>query len=178
MQNAPERHVNRFRLIYIGGGCVIALAAVAFLIGYLLPSEADVAAEQRLLGKWAMWIEGSDMALPTQRIVEWLPNGQTAHYSPTMEPLGNSFEKDDRSSNWRIRNGKLIIDVQAQELKDGTARQVGQLDWQSDDVLRMTTDVGYGELVTVVYKRILSDTLQSSESGRTHVMHGRSRTAG
>lgn len=167
MQNAPERHVNRIRLIYICGGCAIALAAVTFLIGYLLPSGADVAAEQRLLGKWAMWIEGSDMALPTQRIVEWLPNGQTAHYSPTMEPWGNSFEKDDRSSNWRIRNGKLIIDVQAQELKGGTARQVGQLDWQSDDVLMMTTDVGDGKLVAVLYRRIPSDTPQSNEIGRT-----------
>ena len=167
MQNTPQQHVKRIRLIRICGGCLIAVTVVVFLFGYILPSRADVAAEQRLLGKWAMWIEGSDMTLPTQRIVEWLPGGQTAHYSPTMEPWGTSFETEDRSSNWRIRKGELIVDLQAPELKGGTARQVGQLAWQSDDMLMMTTDVGDGKRVTVVYKRILSDASQTNESGRT-----------
>ena len=161
MTITPERPAKRIRLIRICGGFAIALASFVCVVGYLLPSTEDFAAEQRLLGKWAMWIEGSDMTLPTQRVVEWLPEGQTAHYSPTMEPWGNSTDLNDRSSNWRIRDGKLVIEMHAPELQDGTAREEVQLDWQDDDTLRMTTDVGNGTYVTVVYKRILSDSTPS-----------------
>lgn len=167
MQNDPDHQAKRTRLIRICGGFAIALTFAACVAVYLLPSRADLAAERRLLGKWGVWIEGSDMTLPTQRIVEWLPNGQTAHYSPTMEPWGTSTEDDNRSSDWRIRAGKLLVEMQAPQLQGGIANQECQLDWQNDNTLTMRTDVGNGTHVNVVYKRILPDTQQIKRSGRT-----------
>ncbi len=167
MPNTPDRDEKRIRLIRKLFGFAIVIAFVACIVGYLSPTKADIAAEELLLGKWAVWIEGSDMTQPTQRIIEWLPDGQTAHYSPTMEPWGSSADANDRSSNWRIRNGKLIIEMHAPEIKDGMARQECQLDWQNKDTLKMTTDVGSEAPVTVVYKRVKPDAPQGIESGRT-----------
>ncbi|MCS7471276.1 hypothetical protein NZK35_31870 [Stieleria sp. ICT_E10.1] len=165
MQHSPEHDAKRRRLIRVSGGFAIAVAFTACVVGYLRPSKADIAAEQRLLGKWGMWIEGADQTLPTQRIVEWLPNGQAAHYSPTMEPWGNTSEMDDRSSDWRIRNGKLIIEMQAPETEDDPALEEYQLDWLDEDSYTLTIDAGSGKPTTVMYRRIESDNATSILDG-------------
>ena len=165
MQDSREHDAKRRRFNRVSGGFAIVIAFTACAVGYLRPSKADLVAEQRLLGKWGMWIEGADQTLPTQRIVQWLPNGQTAHYSPTMEPWGNTSEMDDRSSDWRIRNGKLIIEMRAPEIKGDPARAEYQLNWQDEDSYTLTIDAGNGTNTSVMYRRIVSETLPSSVDG-------------
>jgi hypothetical protein len=146
---------NRSRLSCIYGGVAVVIALAVGMIWYMLPSREDLSAEKRLVGKWGIWKEGSDMSLPTERIIEWQPEGQVAHYSPWMEPLGNSTESSDRTSHWRIRNGKLIIESRVPELKDGLIREEVQLDWQDTDTLRAKIESGDGTNASVLYKRIL-----------------------
>jgi hypothetical protein len=165
MQSSDDHNAKRRRLIRVVVGFAIVIAFTACVVGYLGPSKADVVAEQRLLGKWGMWVEGADQTLPSQRIVEWLPNGQAAHYSPTMEPWGNTSEMDDRSSDWHIRNGNLVIEMRAPEIKGDPARVEYPLNWQDEDTYTLTTEGGNGRHTTLIYKRIASEAQPSSVDG-------------
>lgn len=62
--------------------CLILAVTAAVSISLLRPSKADLDAESRLLGKWEVWYGKYDPTLPPDRIIEWIPDGASAHFSP------------------------------------------------------------------------------------------------
>mgnify|MGYP003381389982 CR=1 FL=1 len=153
---------TRLRLLVARVSFLLLFVACPALVAWwwLTPSPSDLAAEKRLLGKWELRGAESDPILePPVRIIEWLPNGQSAHYSPEMESRGRTDEKIDSYFDWRIRDGTLITRMRTPETR-GTIAQHFKLDWIDSDNLRLTLDSRDsidGKPFTMCYRRFAPD---------------------
>lgn len=150
-RNANHR-VVLFRLC-VSFGMLAVVAAIGFAI--MRPSNADLDAEKRLIGKWEVWYVNYDPTVPPDRIIEWKPNGGTAHFSPELESWGDTDENEQLSSTWRIRQGKLITETRNPPVFRGTMRDSVDLFWESDDAVVFTATGVNGQKVQLHYHRLL-----------------------
>lgn len=155
MERLFKRSSNRvilFRLWVLG-----ILLAVAGIISFYLvrPSQADLDAEKRLVGRWGIWLEKYDPSIPPGRIIEWKSDGHIMHYSPELEPLGDTAGNQDVSSAWRIRDDQLITETRNPRVFRGTMRESNELIWESDDAFVMLVRVASGRRAPVYYRRMV-----------------------
>lgn len=127
-------------------------AAVVFSL--LRPSKADLAAETRLLGRWEVWYAKYNPTVPPDRIIEWMPDGGVAHYSPELEPWGDTSENPEMTSAWRIRKGKLITELRNPSAFRGTVRESTDLIWESDDAVVFHVTSASGQKAQLHYRRL------------------------
>lgn len=146
-----DMHLLAARLVFL----LAIFSILSVVVWWLLaPSRADIAMENRLLGKWEVRVVGSDSLLePPARIIEWLPDGQSADYSPDMELWGRTEDKTDSHFNWRVRNGTLITLMRTPET-DGTVETSFELDWQDANTLILSTQGPSGDSIDIQYRRV------------------------
>ncbi len=153
-----RRRWTRTDMHLLGARTVFLIAIISipsFIAWWLIaPSRADIAMEDRLLGKWEVRLAGSDPLLePPARIIEWLPDGQSADYSPDGELWGRTEDKTDSHFNWRVRNGTLISLIQTPKT-NGTTVTNFELNWRDSNNVMLTTQGPSGDDINIQYRRV------------------------
>ena len=145
------------RILVMRLAILFVIFSISLYAAYLLLTRfsEDRATEKRLLGKWELRLDSSDPSTePPIRIIEWLPNGQSADYSPEMELWGRTIDKQDSRFNWYILNGTLISSMRTPQT-NGTSVTKFELNWQDSNILILTTTGVSDDSTSVQYRRLV-----------------------
>ena len=144
------------RILVLRLAILLAIFSISLYAAYLLLTRfsEDRATEKRLLGKWELRLDSSDPSTePPIRIIEWLPNGQSADYSPEMELWGRTIDKQDSRFNWYILNGTLISSMRTPQTNGASVTKF-EMSWQDSNNVILTTTGNSEDSLNLRYRRV------------------------
>lgn len=126
----------------------------------LLPTKADAVANVRLLGKWGIYLPASNIALPPERIIEFLPGGQQADYSSELELLGRTVDNQSLESNWFVHRGVFISTLRNPPVIKEPMNFRSPIAWIDEDNFVLAVPALDGTQTPIRYRRISASEIE------------------